>query len=130
MGEKIARLRQAGGAYRAACDLFINRSEMGLVGEDALTHSKSHPIRQNMLDRVQEEEETIEQARTQLEGLRKLEGGRSSSEPSSDKEPTHETNDIDYESLEDIGLKSWGDRRDRGRERGDRDRSHTTIHGR
>ena len=62
MGEKIARLRQAGGAYRAACDLFINRLlVMDLVGEDTLTHSKYHPSRQNMVYRGQEGEERIEQ---------------------------------------------------------------------
>ena len=62
LGEKIARLRQAGGAYRASCDLFTNRLfEIDLVGKDALTHPKSHPSRQNMVYRGQEGEERIEQ---------------------------------------------------------------------
>ena len=37
---------------------------------------------QNMVNRGQEEEETVEQARTQIERLRRLEGGRSSSDAS------------------------------------------------
>ena len=61
---------------------------------------------QNRLDRGQEEEETIEQARTQLERLRKQEGGRSPSNPSSDEEPTQKINDTNNESLEDTWLKS------------------------
>ena len=103
LSEKIARLRQAGGTYRAACDLFINRLlEMDLAGEDTLTHFKSHPSRQNMVYRGQEEEETIEQARSQLVSLRSLEGGRNSSDSSSSGEPTWEVNNINHESIQDI----------------------------
>ena len=100
LAEKISWLRQAGGgAYRAACNILTSRCcETGLESGDTLAYS------QNMVNRGQEEEETIEQARTQLERLRRLEGGRNSSDSSSDGEPTQEIDDTNY--LEEIWLKS------------------------
>ena len=95
MAEKISLLRQAGEAYKSAYILLTSRCVSTLQ-----THS------QNRLNRGQEEEETIEQARTQLERIRKREGARIPSDPSSDKEPTQEINVSSYESLEDAWPKS------------------------
>ena len=59
-----------------------------------------------MLYREQEEEETIEQAKTQLERLRKRESGIQPSNFSSNEEPTQEITDTSHQSLEDIWHRS------------------------
>ena len=75
LSENISRLHRSGEEYGAAFEQFIyNLCKLDLECENIPSHSQL-VLGQDLINRRQEEEETLEQAGAQLERLRRLEDG-------------------------------------------------------
>ena len=72
---KISRLFRSGEEYKAAFELFIDSlCKLDLECENISSCSQL-VLGRDLINRKQEEEETVEQARAQLERLKRLEDG-------------------------------------------------------